>query len=265
MSTRRAVLVAMSVVALAAAASGGRQQPVVRERRRVVVGADTEEWRLEWKSPPREVCSPNDGGFAFARPCTGWAFGEAGHLVLIRQRRGALDERFELDSFFEETPTGGAVLQRWPTELWDFPGSFDAGPLPDSVSRRIRSRPVVMVMRLGDYDHDGRATEFVLEVEPYRTGSVLVGLSVKNPTLHVFGSALHSNSRLMLGPGQWDDLLQSPDGHVMTNNLLCGDHGSEEAEDVELRTSPDGIHATLYTYACDEHFNKGALKSKKEF
>jgi hypothetical protein len=71
---------------------------------------------------------------------------------------------------------------------------------------------------------------------------------------------------LVLGPNQWEELLRSKDGHVVTLNLSCGDHGSDEEQKMELRTSPEGIHATLYTYGCDEHFNPtGALKSKEEF
>lgn len=265
MSTRRAALVAMSLVALAA--SGARQQPVVRERRRVVVGADTEEWRLEWTSRPHWVCTGEDD--ALARPCSGWTFGESGPLVLVRRRANGVEERLSLDRFFGETPDGlrVGVLRRWPTWPNDFDSRCDDSAAVEKALRRpIRTRPVVTVMCLGDYDRDGRATEFVLEIDPYRRGSVLVGMTTHNPRLHLFGTALHPDSELVLGPNQWDALLRSPDGHVVTLNLSCGDHGSDEEQKMELRTSPEGIHATLYTYACDEHFNHtGILKSKEEF
>ncbi len=254
--TRRAALLSMSVVALAAAAGGARQHPVVRERRRVVVGADTEEWRLEWTSPPHEVCNGED---AFTRPCSGWAFAESGPLLVIRRMANGRQETLALDRYFGETPDGLriGVLPRW---------SDDDADLVSRNSDERKRRPVVTIMRLGDYDRDGRATEFVLQLDPYRRGSVLIGVSTKNPELHLFGTALHPNSELMLGPGQWDDLLRSPNGHVITLNLSCGDHGSDEEQKMELQTSPEGIHATLYTYACDEHFNPtGALKSKEEF
>ena len=47
-------------------------------------------------------------------------------------------------------------------------------------------------MPLGDYDRDGRATEFVLQVDAGPCGhdtSLVVGISRDTPRLHAFGTA----------------------------------------------------------------------------
>jgi len=163
-----------------------------------------------------------------------------------------------LDQYFDETPDGLAVLQRWPTLDSDYLHVPDS-----SFARQVRRRPIVTIMRFGDYDHDGRPTEFLVHTSGYGS-DMLVGISTGKPVLHAFGTALHPDSVLFLGRNEWAELLYSRDGHVTTLHLSCGDHGSEEEDDIELRTASDGIHATEYVYECGPT-SRGKLTSKREF
>lgn len=102
-------------------------------------------------------------------PCSGFAYGERGILDLVRHSEGRGDERFALTPLFQvgESPISGeippnsteAVLQRWPVLSADFSAR-------DSVEfgRQVRTRKAVGILKLGDYDHNGQATEFLLQV-----------------------------------------------------------------------------------------------------
>ena len=80
-------------------------------------------------------------------PCYGFAFGETGDFDLVRERPGAPEERLH--------PSG--TLQRWPVLETDSQRWIDGNVDVDEIMRR----PEVKLIHLGDYDHDGRATEFV--------------------------------------------------------------------------------------------------------
>ena len=87
------------------------RDPKVREAHQVVVANAMETWRLEWQSPPRQVCAPEDDDWRTC-PCSGFAFGERGALDLVRLRSGAAEERLHLTPLFDEGPEGAEfVLQ----------------------------------------------------------------------------------------------------------------------------------------------------------
>ena len=55
----------------------GSTKPIAREEVKVVVDGVEEVWRLEWLTPPRPVCGPEDDDWMTC-PCEGFAFGEWG-------------------------------------------------------------------------------------------------------------------------------------------------------------------------------------------
>src|SRR4029453_17314632 len=109
-----------------------------------------------------------------------------------------------------QTPLLGlneAPLQRWPVE----DGDLDRRNQP-GFGDRVRARQSTTIMDVGDYDHDGWATEFVLPVGGFGClfqSSVVIGISRRQPKLHVFGTAAHPEEPLTLGRGEWKLLRQS--------------------------------------------------------
>ena len=128
-----------------------------------------------------------------------------------------------------------------------FVGTWLAG-----LAAAIRARPVVRAMALGDYDHDGRATEFLLQVGTMPCGkrySVLVGVSRADSALHVFRSVGHPERPLVLPTDVWERLRQSA-GEVVGVEWPCGDHGAGTEPEVRVRAGPAGIDGVRTAYAC---------------
>jgi len=186
-----------------------------------------------------------------------------GELDLARRTPGRAEERLALTPLFneEENPAVEvnkelAVLQRWPVLESDYDaiGSVDIGS-------KVRARPVTRVMTPGDYDHDGRATEFLLQVGTAPCGhteSVLVGVSAANPSLHAFTSVAHPERPLVLEPHIWKLLLAS--GERGTGiEIQCGDHGAETQTEVSVHAGSAGIDGTRSVYRCTSADKKGQL------
>lgn len=247
---------------------------VVREQRTFMVNGSKEVWRLIWRSAPHESksCGLADIEGVLTCPCDGAAYGQVGDLVLERERVGARPERMSLTPLFagwgvlskERGPV--AMLPRWPAPLRD----IDHNPTPAA----IRARPAVPIMRLRDYNHDGIAGEFLLQVDAPVCGKhvlVAVGTTRDNRHLHALTSAVHPERPLALYQWQWDALARSPrPGKVM--DWPCDDHGAEEESTVILKTEGGRIHATRVTSTCPntmdakggwhhhDHFVQRALK-----
>jgi hypothetical protein len=185
---------------------------VIREQKAVLVNGAREFWQLEWAGAPLAACGADDVTSALACPCSGFAYGEAGRLSLVRLRPGAEQERLELASFFkgQAVPVAGglAVLQRWrpipataDNEDDDWHHASDL-----NFQQRVRARGASPAMRIADYNHDGMASEFLLQVGTKPCGKhvlVLVGVSRFNQRLHVFASAEAPDTPLELGPRVW--------------------------------------------------------------
>jgi hypothetical protein len=236
---------------------------VLREEINVRVGSTAERWALRWRQPPAPVCAPNQEDSQTC-PCSGFAYGEMGELDLVRHAPGRPDEHFALTPLFQEgeNPAGElskdlAVLQRWPVRDSDYAAisdSVDIGPA-------VRARPVTRAMTLGDYDHDGRATEFLLQVGTEPCGhheSVLVGVSRANPSLHAFASVAHPERPLVLAPHTWALLLRSREPAADVE-IQCGDHAAETLTEVSVRAGPAGIDGTRSVYRCTSADKRGKL------
>lgn len=213
------------------------------------VGGVDETWRLEWRTPPAAVCAPEAEEWSTC-PCAGFEFGEAGELDLVRERPGATVERLALAPLFAdgETPVPGAVLRRWPVKKGDAEASGKPG-----FAASVKARPPAPILELADYDRDGEATEFVLQVSAGPCGhrpSLLVGLDRRSRTLHAFSTVEEPGKPLVLErPSDWEK-VRAATGRVVLDQYACGDHGTEEEETVTVWADAKGLHAKRRTKAC---------------
>jgi len=174
----------------------------VREERVVSVRGLTETWRLVWQSPPAVDCRD----YPTTCPCANLTVAERGVLDLVRLRDGAEVDRLSLTPFAGfglKSPFGESfVLRRWAV-----PEGFLGEEVDDATLARL---PTADAMRLADYDLDGRATEFVLQVGTGSCGhaaAILVGVSPTFATLHAFGTEDHPDRPLILrDPTDWETL-----------------------------------------------------------
>jgi hypothetical protein len=244
-----------AMLIMAMLVSGTARSETVREQRIVMVDGQREVWRLVWQGPARPFCPVEDADVSLTCPCSGYAYGEAGKLALVRQRDGREVERKDLGYLFDEDdssprppPKGEGWLQRWPTRPSDIERSSDPR-LPDQVRRR----PVVRLMRPADYDHDGQATEFLIQVGILPCGKrqyAAVGVSRSNPLLHALASTAHPDRALIMPPQAWAALLKSRQPTPVVT-WECGDHGSDERSTLSVSAGPRGITAVERRYGCD--------------
>ena len=231
---------------------------LIREQKIVVVDGIRETWRLEWSAPPESVCGPEDVETALACPCAGVAYGEAGHLALVRTRPGSKIERLDLTPFFNHDwlpdTRGLAFLQRFtpiPSSAHDEDDDWHhAADL--NFLRRVRERAPAEVMRIADYNHDGQASEFVLQVGAQPCGKrvqVLIGVSRSNPHLHVFASADAPSEPLELYADVWEAVRRSAKPVHMIE-WPCGDHASSVESSVTVATTNGVFHVQHATEPC---------------
>jgi hypothetical protein len=193
----------------------------------------------------------------------GFAYGESGDLDLIRTRDGATVDQLRITPLFQnEFNPGftGAVLQRWAP---DYDRDFGAADRPD-FRASLAERPIVRVMNFKDYNHDGQSTEFYLQTEAVPCGKsagVVIGVSEDNPSLHVFGTASNPRHPLVMQKFEWE-ALTSASAPVRLTDWSCGDHGSEEMNQVDVFWSGAGIDGARLTYSCTENGQPGRLISK---
>ncbi|MGA2588929.1 MAG: hypothetical protein ABSH32_03355 [Bryobacteraceae bacterium] len=225
---------------------------LVRERQLVAIGNVTETWELRWKTPPKPACEPIDSSLTC--PCTGFAYGEGGDLILVRIRDGEEIDRLELTQLFKGADVNLgeiAVLQRWePNYETDFEAS-QKNDFLDVVARRS----IVKIMEFIDYDHDGQRSEFFLQTDTLPCGKrlgVVVGVSNSNQKLHVFGTATKPTEGLLLEKGAWEALSRAQ-GPIEIVEWPCGDHGSDEETTVRLEYTDKGIDGVRHTFACPRY------------
>jgi len=243
-------------------------QAVVREEKPVVVDGVTEVWRLVWKHPPKPACGPEDA-VSFTCPCAGFAFGERGKLDVVRLRQGHEVERLPLAPLFEGSDwpadNGDAVLQRWDVRESDLEHIDWKHPDRPGVIPGVRSRTQVRAMDFEDYDHDGQATEFLLQTESSPCGhryGVVVGVSRQKPRLHAFETAAHPKEPLVMDERAWTALLHSQ-GPTRVVVWACGDHASDTETEFEVGAASGEIRVTVREFQCGSDDQRGKLTSEK--
>jgi hypothetical protein len=233
----------VSVVDAAVAAppsSPSPSQAILREEKQVVVDGVTETWRLEWIRPPLPACMDSTWETC---ACAGFSFGEKGDLDLVRVRPGAHDERLHLSPLFDD---GDARLPRWVVTPEDRSSAAKKPSVAD-----IQKRELVPVMKLADYDHDGRATEFVLQVAAYACGhtpSILVGIT-KTRGLHAFPAGDKPNEPLTLDSvADWEKVKTKLP--LTLAAIKCGDHGATEETSIQVVKTDAGLRSTEAKRPC---------------
>ena len=212
--------------------------PLVRETATLQVDGLTETWTLRWKRPPVDHCI--DAGW-FSAPCLGFAYGERGSLLLVRTRPGAMDEVLPLDPLFEGNES---LLRHWPTDSGD---PFEAVDVA-----AVKRRPPVTILRLGDYDHDGHETEFVLQVATGAFGhrpSVVVGLDARDRHLHAFTDD-HGDPLTLDHPSLWEKVKDAKISPVRAVEIACGDHGASEESTAVIAFGKGPVRITHKSKSC---------------
>jgi hypothetical protein len=255
----KAALAAAVLFAVAAplwAAGQPAANDVVREQAALRVQDTTETWRLVWDGKPDEVCRPDDVADAATCPCNGFAYAESGKLALTRQRDGKELDRLDLSPLFmttehpaEDGVPGPAVLVRWPFAMTDMDRDTD----PDLVAD-VKRRPAPKIMRFADYDRDGLASEFLVQVGAGPCGHTefaAVGLSGQPRRLHALATAAHPDRPLIMPRAAWDALLKGPNARNV-RTLECGDHGSDARQELVVSAQNGAIRVKARTFSCPE-------------
>src|SRR5450755_1390484 len=231
----------------------------VREAKTVVVDGVEEVWQLRWLDKPHSSCGPDGGDANLTCPCSGCAYGLKGQIALVRKRKGHPDERLNLAAAFpNEYPNGRdqkqkaeVTIQQWAPVL-EGPDSDLNHAEDDDFAARVERRPPVELMQFGDFDHDGGATEFLIQVSTLPCGKhqmALFGISRSNPHLHVFSTVENPKAPLVLGNWEWDALLRS-NGRVSVTDWNCDDHGSDAEWRIEMEARNGVLHAKNVGFSC---------------
>jgi hypothetical protein len=168
-------------------------------------------------------------------------------------------ETLELGTLFQkDNPVvgaggGRALVRRWtPTDEGSDSDWKHFGD--DDFEAQVARRPLAPVMEFADYDHDGQATEFLFQVDTLPCGKhqmVLVGISRKNPHLHIFSSAEDPRKPLILGDWEWKALRDSSQP-IDVVDWHCQDHGSDEQLKVHLSADSGVIRVERTSRQCPD-------------
>ncbi|MGE3693084.1 MAG: hypothetical protein AB7F98_17045 [Novosphingobium sp.] len=262
---RKIAVLLLAAISLTSAAPA----QYLRESKIVSINGRQEQWQLMWEGKPRSICGPAEVEMSMTCPCTGFAYGEMGHLSLLRKQGTRTVDRLALGQFFTDLPAdnsdGLAAMQWRPFALSDVDQTDEHGNSPPALLARIKARPGPRVMQLADYDHDGVASEFLVQVSAgpcSHTDYIAVGISRANPRLHGLGTAHSPSGTLTMPASAWEALLHSG-SEARVTVTPCGDHGSEERQELALSARYGAISATQRTYNCPEDGSKEKLLSSE--
>jgi hypothetical protein len=218
-----------------AAIARAKPRITIREERTLVVGGVKERWQLVWLGRHFPICPADDIYYTMTLPCNGVGYGEYGNLWLVRSRHGREIERMDLKPLFghfdypdADKLEGKAWLQRRAMRWSDYGRS---GP---AFLAEVRRRPITTIMKFADYDRDGHATEFLIQVGTLGGGVRLfagVGVSARNPHLHALSSVEKPGTPLEMQYRPWRTLLTAARPTRLTT-WQCDDHGSEKQQDL---------------------------------
>lgn len=249
---RRLIWSACAALAMTLAANGA---PIVREERTVTVNGASETWQLLWDAPPASICGPEDISTAITCPCSGLAYGEFGALSLVRKRGGRQIERMDIRPLFGrfddpgDQVAGTAYLQRWPMADGDKDRDDKHDP---ELMADIKRRPVPVIMNLADYDRNGVASEFLMQVGTLPCGKhqfAAIGLATSDGHLRALSSAAHPDAPLIMPLEAWQALAQRA-GPSVVPTLTCGDHGSESRVELVVSAAKGVIRVKSREYSC---------------
>lgn len=244
-------LLALVCIALLAAVHPVSAADIVRQTKTVQVGKISETWQLVWHGQPKALCAVSEGEGAMTCPCTGFAYGEQGDLSLVRKRNNRVVESLPLNSLFRygDVEKGKAGLQLRTVKESEVDRSF-AGD--HQLPADVQARPTADVMTLKDYDHDGRATEFLILLGNIACGHQMyaaLGVTRKVPYLHLLRTHERPRVPLIMDIEQWNALLIAVKP-TKVREWNCGDHGSDWQTDFVLYAHDGHIHVTERSFKC---------------
>jgi hypothetical protein len=233
-----------------------KERQLVREQRAVIVNGVRETWQLVWDGEPSTVCGPDEVYMAITCPCAGFAYAEYGKLSLVRKRGDQEVERMDLRPLFGKSDypaidkvEGAAYLVRWPLESGDFERENRRDP---KLVAEIKRRSAPIIIQFADYDRDGQATEFLIQVGTLPCGKLqfaAVGVSAKEPHLHALTSLAMPDTPLIMSLGAWQALLKGPGAHTI-KIWACDDHGSDVRTELEVSAGDGQIHVKEREFSC---------------
>lgn len=249
---------------LIAAIGDAAAKDYIREERTVTVQGIQEVWQLVWDGKPSTVCGPDDVEIAITCPCSGFAYGEYGTLLLVRKRGGHDVERLDLRPLFgkfdypdADKVEGTAYLQRWPLKEDD----FTRAEKDPNVATEIIRRPAPTIMRFADFDHDGSATKFLLQVGTLPCGKhqfAAIGVSASEPHLHALASVAKPGKSLIMPLNAWQALLVNSKPHRV-EVWACGDHGSDVRSEFVVSAKHGKIRVKARDFSCPTSKSPGKL------
>lgn len=265
------MLLAVGLMTAALPAFADTDPPeTIREERVVKVDGRAEVWRLSWIGPVKPFCGLESGDDALTAPCTGFAYGEQGRLILSRTLPGGrLDDRLDLSPLFADSDLSGlddgnAVLPRWPVLDEDM-HRLSGGD--STLAAEIHARPPVPILQPADYDHDGKALEFLVQTDVQPSGKrfyVAVGLNRATGKLDWLRSADRPDRPLVLNGAAWQALAKGA-RNIDVERWSCGDHGSEILETYRLSVKAGRISVRLRTFACADAGGIGDLMGEEPY
>src|SRR5262249_45188168 len=151
-----------------------------------------------------------------------------------------------------------AYLQRWPLKRDD----LDRDTRHDrTLVAEIKRRPAPTIMTFADYDRDGGATEFLLQVGTLPCGKLqyaAIGITKKNPHLHALASVAHPDAPLVMPWSAWQALLKGP-GPTTVHTWTCGDHGSDTRSELVVAATGGDIRVKSRDFSCPAKGQKEKL------
>lgn len=163
----------------------------------------------------------------------------------VRKRHGREIERMDLKPIFgrfqypdADKLEGKAWLQRRAMKLSDIGRS---GP---AFLAEVSKRPITTIMKFADYDRDGHATEFLIQVGTLGGGVRLfagVGVSARNPHLHALSSVEKPGVPVEMQYRPWRTLLTASKPTRLTT-WQCDDHSSTVQQDLIVWARRGDIH-----------------------
>jgi hypothetical protein len=239
----------------------------IREERKVIVDGGEESWALVWRSTPSDsICGLSEPLDSFTCPCSGFAYAQSGHLSLRRKIPGREPESLDLDDLFLRDGTPGAdtnkqsLLAKWPQRDGDS-DRVDDDPL---FREEIRRRKAVSVLNFADYDHDGKASEFLLQVGTWPCGKhymVAVGAIGAARHLGVIRTMEHPERPLVLPESAWKALLNGDLQGVV--EWECDDHGSEVQQILHVAAQAGHVTAERHLLSCSSDPAHSAMTIEK--
>ncbi len=219
--------------------------PNIRESHRVMVDGVEEEWRVRFETSSRPSEEQDDEGGtcldAFARRH------DERPAVIERLRNGVV-----VDSLRNACMSGDSGGGCFPHLL--IPRRVQSTMRqPSPTPAQLERTPWITVLDIGDYNHDGRAWEFALNIGYLICGhpvSAVIGITRDQPRLHTLRWADNQPMALINDLRQWDAVRAHPRGEMVIWG--CWDHGYGAEKRLRWHPARGRLAGTYFDLAMDD-------------